>query len=136
VKLRASADRIYYPDVMIVCGRAAEVDCVVECPSIVVEVTSPGTRATDRREKLEAYRCIASLRLYLIVEQRYRQVLAYSRAPDGQWVREEFSIGQDVPIRALDTTVAVDAIYDDVPMPPLRLGEKEIEWWEEPAATP
>jgi Uma2 family endonuclease len=43
----------------------------------VVEVTSPGTRATDRREKLDTYRRIPSLSMYLIVEQRRRHVLAY-----------------------------------------------------------
>lgn len=51
VKLR-SADRVYCPDVIVACGKAANVELIVEEPSLVVEVTSPSTRATDRREKL------------------------------------------------------------------------------------
>src|SRR5689334_13798868 len=64
------ADRVYYPDVMVACGRAAEVEQIVEEPTFLAEVTSRSTRATDRREKLEAYKRLASLRCYLIVDQR------------------------------------------------------------------
>ena len=55
VKLRAAADRIYYPDIIIACGKAANVDLIVEQPALIVEVTSPSTRAADRRETPEAY---------------------------------------------------------------------------------
>jgi len=133
VKLRAAADRIYYPDVIVACGKAAEVDLIVEAPSIVVEVTSPSTGATDRREKLDAYQRIPSLRLYLIVEQRHRRVLAYSRDAAGEWLREEFNGTGTVAVRALDATITLDDIYDDVPMPPLTVGENDAgeEWGEE-----
>jgi Uma2 family endonuclease len=129
VKLKAAAHRIYYPDVMVACGKAAEVQLIVDAPMIIVEVTSPATRATDRREKLEAYQKIPGLQLYLIVDQRRRHVLAYSRADDG-WLREEFSASSDVPVRPLAASIPLDAIYDDVPMPPLTVGEgEEDEWW-------
>ena len=42
VKLQAAADRIYYPDIIIACGKAANVERIVEQPSLIVEVTSPG----------------------------------------------------------------------------------------------
>ena len=80
VKLQAASDRIYYPDLMVACGRAGEVELIVQEPSIVVEVSSRSTRATDRREKLDAYQRISSLRQYLIVEQRRRHVMACPRA--------------------------------------------------------
>lgn len=73
VKLRVGPDRIYYPDIMAVCGSAAAAELIVDAPAIVVEVTSPSTRGTDRREKLEAYTRLPSLRSYLIVEQRRRR---------------------------------------------------------------
>lgn len=68
--------RVYYPDVIVACGKAAEVELIVDEPSLIVEDTSPSTRATDRREKLDAYMRIASLRVYLIVEQRRKHVIA------------------------------------------------------------
>ena len=127
VKLRAAADRIYYPDVILACGKAAHVELIVEEPSLIVEVTSPSTRATDRREKLDAYRRIPSLRLYLIVDQRRRHVFVYRRNVVGEWLRDEMHGEGEIPIPTLETELKMDHIYDDVPLPPLAVGEGE-EW--------
>lgn len=129
VKLRPAADRIYYPDVILACGKAAEVELIVEEPSLVVEVTSPSTRGTDRREKLDSYRRIPSLRMYLIVEQRRRHVLAYTRERTGEWLREE-CLGQgEIAIPVIDTRIRMDDLYEGVELPPLAV--KEEEDWEE-----
>jgi Uma2 family endonuclease len=129
VKLRAAADRIYYPDIMMVCGAAAGVALIVDAPSLVVEVTSPSTRATDRREKLDAYVRLPSLRTYLVVEQRRRQVLVYTRGATADWTRDEINGSGDARIAFLDTALSLDNIYEDVPLPPLSVGEDE-EWYD------
>lgn len=127
VMLRASDDRFYYPDAIVACGRASEVERVVTEPTAVVEVTSPSTRATDRREKLDAYQRMPSLRSYLIVDQRRRQVLVYTRGAGGEWSRDELAGTGDVSIPSLDARFTLDEIYDDVPLPPLAVGEEEDE---------
>jgi Uma2 family endonuclease len=129
VKLRAASDRIYYPDLIVACGKAAEVEQIVEEPSLIVEVTSPSSRATDRREKLDAYQKLPSLRSYLIVGQRHRQVIAYSRGPDDAWLREDVAGDGTLALRTLDLAITLDEIYDDVPMPPLSVGEGEDDEW-------
>ena len=121
-------DRIYYPDIIVACGAAAEVELIVEEPSLVVEVTSPSTRAIDRREKLDAYMKCPSLQVYLVVDQRRKHVIAYTRDGDGEWMRDELQNEDDVPIRFLDYRLAVADIYEDVPLPPLSV--KEGEEWE------
>lgn len=126
VKLKV-VDRVYYPDVMVACGKAARIELIVEEPSLVVEVTSPSTRATDRREKLEAYRRIPSLGVYLIVDQRRRYVLAYVRGADGEWLREEIQGEGAIPLPVLGARLTMDQIYEDVELPPLGVGEEE-EW--------
>jgi Uma2 family endonuclease len=123
-------DRVYYPDVIIACGSAAQVDLVIKSPSVIVEVSSPATRATDRREKLEVYRSIPSLQQYLIVAQRFRHVLTYTRADSGEWERSEVGGSGDVPVVPLDITLSLDALYDDVPLPPLAVGDGDPEEWE------
>lgn len=128
VKLRA-ADRIYYPDVILACGQAAEVELIVQEPSLVVEVTSPSTRATDRREKLESYRQIPSLRMYLIVEQRRRHIWAYSRRRDGGWLRDECVRKGELAIPGLGTRLTLDEVYEGVELPPLAVGEGDD--WED-----
>jgi Uma2 family endonuclease len=123
-------DRVYYPDVMAACGAAAEVELIVEEPSLVVEVTSPSTRATDRREKLDAYLHVSSLRHYLIVDQRRKHVLVYSRDSKGEWTREEVEGDGDIELPFLGARLTIDQIYEDVRLPPLRVKEGEEETWE------
>jgi Uma2 family endonuclease len=129
VKLRAAADRIYYPDNMLVCGKAASVDLVVDAPSMIVEVTSPSTRGTDRREKLDAYMRLPSLQGYLIVDQRRRHVLAYTRGRGAEWTREEAAGTGEVRLAFLGATLSLDDIYEDVPLPPLAVGEGDDDSW-------
>ena len=131
VKLRAAQDRIYYPDVMVVCRELAGDEIVLENPSLVVEVTSPSTRTTDRREKLAAYRAIPSLDAYLIVEQRRRMVTVYSRVHGSEWQGIEYVGSGDVTLPFLGTTLTLDEIYEDVPLPPRQVGEKADEYDDE-----
>jgi Uma2 family endonuclease len=127
VKLRAAQDRIYYPDVMVVCRELEGDETVLEDPSLVVEVASTSTRATDRREKLAAYRAMPSLEAYLIVEQRRRLVTVHWRVQGGEWQGLELVGDGDIPLPFLGTTLTLDQIYDDVPLPPLRVGEETDE---------
>jgi hypothetical protein len=41
VKLKAATDRIYYPDLVVACGKAAEVELIVDAPSGVEIETLP-----------------------------------------------------------------------------------------------
>jgi len=52
----------YYPDVMVTCDPADSQSHFKEQPVLVVEVLSPGTESTDRREKMLAYRTLSGLR--------------------------------------------------------------------------
>jgi Uma2 family endonuclease len=79
VKLRVAEDVIYYPDVMVACGPEGEDPLVEDDPCLVVEVVSPRTETTDRREKLAAYKRMPGLRAYLIVAQDL------GRAPPTRW---------------------------------------------------
>lgn len=127
VKVRVAADVIYYSDVMVACGRVADDELVVENPSFVVEVASPSTRGTDRREKLTNYRKVESLHGYLIVEQKRRHVILYSRVRGDEWERLELFGSGEVPIPFLEYMLTLDEIYEDVPTPPLSVGERDDE---------
>jgi Uma2 family endonuclease len=81
VKVRIGDERFYYPDVVVACAPVDDDAVYVTDPCLIVEVTSPSTRATDRREKLLAYGRLPSLQAYLIVDHRRRRVEWY--VPDG-----------------------------------------------------
>jgi len=90
VKLRLRKEQSYfYPDVMVTCeDRLQELDSqqqIVEAPLVVIEILSPTTEATDRREKLRAYRTLPSLKEYLLVSQEQAKVEIYLRRGDIGW---------------------------------------------------
>jgi Uma2 family endonuclease len=131
--VRVNADVMYYPDVCWVCGEPGPDDWVADNPSLVVEVASRSTRATDRREKLNNYRSISTLQYYIIVEQRRREVTLHFRKTDGSWDRLEFLGTGRLDLSTLGASLTLDEIYDDVPMPDLRMSEQYPEWLYEDA---
>ena len=117
IKLRAAYDKVYYPDVMVLC-RPLDLDAyVVSDPCLVVEVISPSTRRTDYGEKLDAYRAIASLRAYLIVEQSERRVERHWRDEQDAWQHAtvtDLSADASVPVPCPEASLPLDEIYDGV----------------------
>lgn len=74
------ADAFYYPDVMVACGREGIEDYYLRNPTLVVEVLSPSTELTDRREKALSYRQIATLEEYAFVAQSHPEVTLHRRS--------------------------------------------------------
>ena len=107
-----TVDSVYYPDVFVLCGvgLAGERN-VASDATLVVEVLSPSTAGTDRREKLAAYRKLPSLRSYWIVSQDERRVESHTRGDDGRWTTTELTDDHALLIAA------------GIPGVPLRLAE-------------
>jgi len=71
----------YYPDIVVACEPEKEPDAFFRAyPSLIVEVLSPSTRATDLREKRAAYLRIDPLEYFLLVETDRMDVTVYRRA--------------------------------------------------------
>ena len=116
VKLRLRKEQSYfYPDVMVTCeDRLQELDGqqqIVEAPLVVIEILSPTTEATDRREKLRAYRTLPSLKEYLLVSQEQAQVEIYRRRGDIGWDIITYEPGDTVEIASLELQLGMDEIY-------------------------
>lgn len=113
-----SRDAFYYPDVMVACNPQDTASLYKEAPCLIVEVLSPATETTDRREKLLAYRTLESLRYYLLVAQDARRIEVYQRNGNGQWlyqvVEETGSIAVDCGEIAV--SLSLDEVYEDVVM--------------------
>ena len=109
-----------YPDVTVICGPPETdplSDHVALNPTIVVEVTSPGTEDWDRGEKLENYRKIPSLRECLIVSHRERNVEVHRRTVEGRWTVISAGPGETVDLTSLGAVLAVDDLYRNVDLP-------------------
>ena len=120
MRVQVSDDKYYYPDVAVICGPIADLDVVAREPSVVVEVTSPNTARIDRGEKLEAYRRVAPLQAYVIIDHRRRRVERHWRdVPSGEWMRAEI-VGDNaapIPVPCLDAQLTLDQIYRRVELP-------------------
>ena len=104
-------DWFYYPDVMVNCDPAGQQKYFCETPSVIVEVLSPATEATDRREKRLAYEMIPALHTYILVAQDRREITIFRRAPE-RWLREELpDDGEVLRVPELDFSLSLDVIY-------------------------
>jgi Uma2 family endonuclease len=112
VKLRVAEDVIYYPDVMVACGPEGEDPLVEDDPCLVVEVVSPRTETTDRREKLAAYKRMPGLRAYLIVAQDRTWVEHHLRGEDNVWHRGDLVDDGRFSVPCPDTTLTLAEIYE------------------------
>jgi Uma2 family endonuclease len=115
VKLRVSPRRVYYPDLMVVCDPGDHDDpLIATMPCLVVEVLSPGTRGTDRREKRRPHEDIPTLLAYLMIYQDAQRVERHGRAdPTSPW-QTAFHTDGAVPLACPATSLALDDIYEDV----------------------
>ena len=88
----------YYPDVFVTCTADEDEDeYYVNQPTIIAEVISPSTEQIDRREKVQAYRQLASMQIYVIIEQTRIAATVLRRAEQG-WRAEELE-GPDAVLR-------------------------------------
>ena len=111
MRVRVTKTRYYYPDVSVSCEPGDELDTTEAAPCLVVEVVSPSTEQTDRREKLVAYLNIPSLRHYLIVTQDEPRIDHYARRADGTWAFAVCGPGDSLEVSCPEVTIAVDALY-------------------------
>ena len=86
MKLKADENIFYYPDVFVACDEKPESRYYREHPVLIIEVISPSTRQTDRREKLRAYQQIASVQEYVLIEQEKIYLELHRRQSDGRWI--------------------------------------------------
>lgn len=114
VALRIASEEIfYYPDVMVVCDARDTDRYVKRLPRVVIEVLSPETERTDRREKFLGYTQIETLEEYVLVAQDKMENVIYRRA--NRWQPEVFTKAEHVlRLASLDFEVLLSAVYERV----------------------
>lgn len=120
VKTRVEADNaFFYPDVVVTCdARDRLTPQYISHPSLIVEIIPDSTAAFDRGDKFAAYRKLASLKEYGIVDLKARRVEVFRRDETNHWVLYEYGPGEAVEFPSLDVKVAVDELLDDTEEPP------------------
>ena len=104
----------YYPDIMVTCDPSDSHSHFKESPSLVVEVLSPSTESTDRREKMLAYRTLPSLREYVLVATDKQQVEHYYRDEHDEWRLATVSQAEPLLLESVGASLTLEEIYEDV----------------------
>lgn len=107
-----------YPDISIICGEVITLnddDYNVLNPTVIIEVLSPSTRNYDRGEKFKLYRDIETLKEYILVDSESIHVEVFRLNENRHWELEEYKQLEDtIAIKAVDTTIGVEEIYEGV----------------------
>ena len=116
MKLRvASADAFFYPDVMVSCdGRDRRADLFVEHPQLIVEVLSDSTAAYDRGAKFAAYRKIAALQEYALVDIDARRVEVFRRQSGNEWLLHDYTGESACHFASVQLTLDMGRVFEDV----------------------
>jgi len=115
MRVRMSASRYSYPDVVVVCGEPQFADDefdVLLNPTVLVEVLSFSTRFRDKTEKLEESRKLESLKECLLIEQDKIFVEHYIKQTPKQWLLRIYeNADETVILESIGCEIAVSDIY-------------------------
>jgi Uma2 family endonuclease len=119
IRIRLSTHtRFYYPDVSVICRPNPPADSFQDEPAAIFEVLSAKTRRTDEGEKKEASLKIASLGVYVLIEQAAAAAVVFRRSDQG-FVREVHE-GLDavIPLDEIETSLPLAEVYDGAEFSP------------------
>ena len=106
------ADVYYYPDVLIAYDPTDNARYFRERPSVIIEVLSPETERTDRREKAIAYRQIPTVEAYVLIEQE-RMAATILRRTEPGWQSELLEgPGSILKLPGLGVEIPLERIYE------------------------
>ncbi|SPE40097.1 conserved hypothetical protein [Candidatus Sulfopaludibacter sp. SbA3] len=104
-----------YPDLSATCDEPRYADERVDTllnPTLVVEITSPGTEDYDRGKKARLYRAMPSLKDLLLVAQDQYDVELYQRRDDGNWsLFHAVGLEASVHLASIDCTLRLAELY-------------------------
>jgi Uma2 family endonuclease len=116
VKVRleiSEEDVFYYPDVMVACDPRDTDPYFKRFPKVLIEVLSPQTEQTDRREKFLSYIQIETLQEYVLVAQDRMEATVFRRA--NKWQPEIIRQPEELlRLKSLEFTLSLNSVYEEV----------------------
>lgn len=104
----------YYPDVIVSCDPDDQDRFSLNYPCLIIEVLSPSTELTDRREKLVNYRNLETLQEYVLVSQDEIKVEVYRQDAEGNWSLTILGKNDELQLNSVGLNITMSDIYEDV----------------------
>ena len=115
VKVQVAHDTIFYPDVFVTCDAAdLQTDRIFHHPKLIVEVLSDSTEGYNRGLKFTAYRQLASLQEYLLIDPDSRRVEVYRRNERDVFELHDQTGRSALHLSCVDLTLAMADLFDGV----------------------
>lgn len=115
LRVKAALARSYrYPDVTVVCGQPELEDQHFDTllnPTLLIEVLSPSTEASDRGDKFAEYQRISALREYLLVAQDRPRIDHYTRLDAGWLLTVAEGLDATLPLEAIGCVLELREVY-------------------------
>ncbi len=113
-----TCEKYVFPDLVVVCKEPVYEKSrngldALENPDIVIEVSSDSTELYDRTEKFACYQTLESLREYVLVSSKKKQVEVFRRIENNEWVLHTYS-EKDNLVKIGECAVLLNDIYNKV----------------------
>jgi Uma2 family endonuclease len=110
-----SHDTYMYPDALVYCGEAELQEKVFDTllnPLVIFEILSPSTQQHDKSHKFFHYQQIPSLKEFVFIESKKRQILIARRQPDNAWRFDDVNETNTIlSIKTISYDLPIDDIY-------------------------
>lgn len=108
----AVLDKVLYPDGSIFSETPIlHQNFGVKNPRVLLEVLSSGTEAYDRGDKFTFYRCLPSLKTYVLIDSTKRSVQTFTRTPEYWALRAYDETHPAFCLDVLGLKISMDDIY-------------------------
>lgn len=107
-----------YPDISIVCGPVETLnndDYNILNPSVIIEVSSPGTKSYDRSEKFQLYKDIPTLKEYILIDSESIHVEAFRINTKKLWEKTAYTTSyQTLAIPIVNMAIPLYDVYEGI----------------------
>jgi Uma2 family endonuclease len=108
--------RYVYPDVTVSCSLLnvddeEEEAKTVQCPCVVIEVSSLQTQARDQTIKVRVYQECPTIQEILLIDTLMPQVQLYRRESNNRWTIYLLTVEDEIELTSLDVHFPVAALY-------------------------
>ncbi len=119
VKIKVPAMPPYrYADVSALCGQPVYEETgnqiLLVNPSLIVEVLSASTEIYDKDKKFKAYKSIKSLLEYVLISQKEKFVVLYTKHNEKFWFQSEYVEGETLKLESVECELSVGEIYEGI----------------------
>jgi Uma2 family endonuclease len=112
-KVQVEQRAIFYPDVFVTCDeRDLSTEQIFRYPTFICEVFSPSSALYDQGLKFAAYRKIAELREYLLIDPETRELTLFRKAATGNFELLEFTEKPVLALESIDCHIPRADLFD------------------------